>query len=235
MFFSKGGIDIASESTFLQLKKNQSIVEAPARISGVSSFNVGSVGAFTFFRGGSVEGLKSIGRFCSVAPNIVVAPVEHDMRLLTTSTFINSWLDVEVSNDYWGRNAEERKSALRRMREPTSRNQQHVIIGNDVWIGQNVVIRKGVRVGNGAVIGANSVVSRDVEAYEVVGGAPAKHIKYRFSTDLIAVLERVQWWNWALDCLDGIAWVDPEQAAELLDERHRHGMYHEASYETLVY
>jgi acetyltransferase-like isoleucine patch superfamily enzyme/glycosyltransferase involved in cell wall biosynthesis len=69
-------------------------------------------------------------------------------------------------------------------------------IGNDVWIGENVMIIGGIRVGDGAVIGAGAVVTHDVLPYEIVGGVPARHIRYRFDHDIIEKLMNIQWWNW---------------------------------------
>jgi len=71
-----------------------------------------------------------------------------------------------------------------------------VIIGNDVWIGDNVTIMSGVTIGNGAVIAANSHVVRSVEPYTIVGGNPAKHIKYRFTPEQIDALLAIKWWEW---------------------------------------
>jgi acetyltransferase-like isoleucine patch superfamily enzyme len=74
-----------------------------------------------------------------------------------------------------------------------------ITIGNDVWIGHGVSILKGVAIGDGAVIGAGSVVTRDVEAYSIVGGTPARHIRYRFSQGRIQELLRLRWWDWQED------------------------------------
>lgn len=68
-------------------------------------------------------------------------------------------------------------------------------IGNDVWIGNGAIVMDGVTVGNGAIIGARAVVTKNVPAYAIVGGVPAKIIKYRFSPDIIETLEKSQWWN----------------------------------------
>ncbi len=71
-----------------------------------------------------------------------------------------------------------------------------VHIGNDVWIGDGVVMIGNVNVGDGAVIGARSVVTHNVEPYSVVAGVPAKRIKYRFSKPVIKALLRIKWWDW---------------------------------------
>lgn len=72
-----------------------------------------------------------------------------------------------------------------------------VLIGNDVWIGNGVTLLGGVRIGNGAVVAAGSVVVKDVPPYAIVGGNPAKVIKYRFSQGIIEKLQRIAWWNWS--------------------------------------
>ncbi len=70
-----------------------------------------------------------------------------------------------------------------------------VEIGNDVWIGTNVAILEGVKVGDGAILAAGSLVNKDVPPYAIVGGVPAKVIKYRFSEEEIKWLMELQWWN----------------------------------------
>ncbi len=72
-------------------------------------------------------------------------------------------------------------------------------IGNDVWIGYEALVMPGVKIGNGAVIASKSVVTADVPAYSVVGGNPAKVIKYRFEESIIETLESVAWWNWSAE------------------------------------
>jgi acetyltransferase-like isoleucine patch superfamily enzyme len=71
-----------------------------------------------------------------------------------------------------------------------------VIIGNDVWIGYEALIMSGVTIGDGAVVAARAVVSNSVEPYEIVGGVPARHIKYRFDEPTRAALLRIRWWDW---------------------------------------
>ncbi len=73
------------------------------------------------------------------------------------------------------------------------------LIGNDVWIGYDVLIMPGVNIGNGAIISSRSVVVSDVPAYSIVGGNPAKIIKQRFETEVISVLEEIAWWDWPIE------------------------------------
>ncbi|WP_114765524.1 type B chloramphenicol O-acetyltransferase [Vibrio rhodolitus] len=77
------------------------------------------------------------------------------------------------------------------------------VIGNDVWIGSEAMIMAGVKIGDGAVIASRAVVTKDVEPYSIVGANPAKHIRYRFAAEEIAMLLEMQWWNWSDDALQG--------------------------------
>lgn len=70
------------------------------------------------------------------------------------------------------------------------------VIGNDVWIGQNVTVMPGVHIGNGAVIAANSTVVKDIPAYHVAGGNPCQVIRQRFDDEMIEYLEALKWWDW---------------------------------------
>jgi acetyltransferase-like isoleucine patch superfamily enzyme len=123
-----------------------------------------------------------IGRFCSIAANVTIAPGMHDMNRVTTHPafyfFTHSLPKIYVERDMF----------------PVAKN---VKIGHDVWIGERVVILDGVNIGNGAVIAAGAVVIKDVEPYSVVGGIPAKHIKYRFDPETIMILQKSEWWNFS--------------------------------------
>ena len=74
-----------------------------------------------------------------------------------------------------------------------------MIIGNDVWIGQDILIVPGVQIGDGAVIAAGSVVTKNVNDYNIVGGNPARHIRNRFTDEQIRALKEIKWWDWPID------------------------------------
>ena len=79
------------------------------------------------------------------------------------------------------------------------RNNKSVVIGNDVWIGQNATVLPGVHIGDGAIIGANSVVGSDVPPYTIVAGNPARKIRSRFDNELTELLLKFSWWDKSVD------------------------------------
>lgn len=93
-----------------------------------------------------------------------------------------------------------------------------VSIGHDVWVGDEVMIKRGVRIGHGAVIAARSVVTRDVLPYSIVGGIPARLIRYRFSETLIQRLLQAQWWNYGPEVVAKLDVREPEALPDRLGE-----------------
>lgn len=77
-----------------------------------------------------------------------------------------------------------------------------VVIGSDCWIGYEALIMSGVTIGHGAVVAARAVVAKDVEPYSIVGGNPAKHIRWRFDEETRAALLRIRWWDWPAEKVD---------------------------------
>lgn len=98
-------------------------------------------------------------------------------------------------------------------------NKSKIIIGNDVWIGRGVTIMRGVKIGNGAVIGADAVVNKDVLPYSVVGGIPVRLLKFRFPLDIINELEKIEWWNFGPEIMNGIDICRPQNAIDQLIEK----------------
>lgn len=123
-----------------------------------------------------IKGPLEIGKYVSIGPGVKRFEVNHDVTAVTTSPFIFNPICGWVDKDY--------------------REKQKLVIGNDVWIGANVVICPSChRIGNGSVIAAGAVVTQDVPPYSIVGGVPAKVIKKRFSDDVCEALESTCWWD----------------------------------------
>ncbi|MCR5688349.1 MAG: CatB-related O-acetyltransferase [Lachnospiraceae bacterium] len=99
------------------------------------------------------------------------------------------------------------------------------VIGNDVWIGHGVTVVNGVSIGDGAIIAAGSVITRDVEPYSIVGGNPAKLIRYRFDEKTIERLLKLRWWEYGPDILHGIDLSDVDGGVDKLAERVASGEY----------
>ena len=123
-----------------------------------------------------------IGKFCAIAKGVefIMNGANHRMNSLTTYPF-------NIMGSGW------EKCTPQLSDLPIKGD---TVIGNDVWIGQNVTVLPGVHIGNGAIIGANSVVTKDVPAYHVAGGNPARIIRKRFDDQTIDFLQQLKWWDW---------------------------------------
>ena len=95
------------------------------------------------------------------------------------------------------------------------------IIGSDVWIGAHAQIKSGLTIGNGAVVAAGAVVTRDVPPYAIVGGVPAKVIRYRFDEKAIEALMSLKWWEWSDEKLQQYApcFSEPEKLFDSLESQ----------------
>ncbi len=163
------------------------IVEHPVRMQSRSELHVGaSLGAFAFLNVGSiVYGGVKIGRYFSCGRGAEIGVVAHPTEMLSTHGFVinSSWFPKIP--DYGTIRNSTGRSSLSKATE----------IGNDVWVGAQAIVVAGVNIASGAVIGANSVVTKDVLPYEIVGGVPAKHIRFRFPQSIIDELLVLAWWD----------------------------------------
>lgn len=126
---------------------------------------------------GSIEQGTIIGKYCSIAPGVRIGGMNHPHNWISTHPILyDRHLNYTINNHIIQKG--------------------NVIIEDDVWIGFNSIILNGVKVGKGAVIGAGAVVTKDVLPYSIVGGVPAKFIKFRFSEETITKLLKIDWTNW---------------------------------------
>lgn len=163
-----------------------------------------------------VGAYASIGRGCEIG--VGAHPLDH----LSTHTFqYHPHLFARVP-------------AYVALQRVPRRPQPLTVIGPDVWIGAQAIVRAivraGVRIGAGAVVGANAVVTQDVEPYTIVAGSPARVLRRRFDEDLSQALLDLAWWDLPLELLDGVPFDDPWAAVEML--RARRAAFSRASSES---
>ena len=176
-------------------------VNIPASCSVLSSI---SIGAYSYFGSDCLIGGCSVGRFCSIAPRVTIGLGNHEISHISThpifygskAGFANVPDDIGVCRDL------------------TLKKHQNPQIGHDVWIGAGAIISRGVSIGTGAIIAAGSVVTKDVQPYEIVGGGPAKHIKWRFEEYIIERLLKSEWYNYELRTFVGL---DSSDCGKFLD------------------
>ncbi len=120
----------------------------------------------------------TVGAFCSIGPEVMIfGRADHPTQLVSTYPFRTKLLKPDAGN-------------------ADAVTKGPVRIGNDVWIGARAIILSGVTIGDGAIVAAGAVVARDVPAYGIVAGNPARLIKHRFAPDIVAALLEIRWWDW---------------------------------------
>lgn len=173
---------------------DQSKFEGPLYING--SIIYGSrleVGAFCSIAGAKF-GNTTIGRYCAFGEQVAIGQHEHPTDWLTSSRISH----VPNMHDWQNILARHRPERSDFKRTPFKTSNPTTEIGNDVWIGYGAYVKAGVKIGDGAIVAARSVVVRDVPAYSIVAGVPAKVIKMRFSDEIIELARKVRWWDYCL-------------------------------------
>lgn len=123
------------------------------------------------------KGICNIGKYCAFGDNIRIITSNHKTDQVILQYALSKKLGFRAG---YG-------------------NKINVSIGHNVWVGDQSIILPGVIIGNGAIVGAGSVVTKNVPAYGVVVGAPAKLVRYTFSNNKISTLENLQWWDWSIE------------------------------------
>lgn len=127
-----------------------------------------------------------IGRFCALATGVrfFMSGANHRLDIFSGYPF-------DEMDDAWTVGFDVGRHV------PPSRGD--TVVGNDVWIGDGATVLPGIRIGNGAVVAASAVVTRDVPAYGIAAGNPARLVRRRFDDATVATLERIAWWDWPVE------------------------------------
>lgn len=160
------------------------------RIGAHTRFYNSQIGYASYMGDNNTFSNCKIGKYCSFGSNIRVIASTHPIENVISTYpafFSNKYSHLSYVNE----------TAFEEIL--TTENGYAAEIGNDVWIGDNVLIKGGVKISDGAVIAMGAVVTKDVPAYAIVGGVPARVIRYRFSQGNINKLEEFKWWNHSED------------------------------------
>lgn len=130
-----------------------------------------------------------IGSYCSLASKIEIGGARHPIEWVSTSPVFND-SNAIIKYKYSIHHYDENRITT---------------IGNDVWIGSGVIIKEGVKIGNGSIVAMGSIVTKDIPPYEIWGGNPAKFIRKRFSDEIIAELQNIEWWDFSEEKLKQLA------------------------------
>ncbi|MDB5529798.1 MAG: Acetyltransferase [Devosia sp.] len=142
-----------------------------------------SMGDYSYAVGGTQIAYSTIGKFANIAANVRIYASMHPMERASLHHF------TYRSASYF--EGEEDDPSFFEWRASTP-----IAIGHDTWIGHGAVIMPGITIGNGAIIGSNAVVTKDVAAFAIAVGVPAKTIKQRFTDPIAARLDALAWWDW---------------------------------------
>ena len=145
-----------------------------------------SLGRYTYVCERSFLPDCQFGAFCSIAEDVSLVRYTHPTSVFVSTSPVFFSKKLQCGRSF----VKDQSFCEQRLVDGSS-----AVIGNDVWIGQGVRIIEGVRIGNGAIVAAGAVVTQDVPDYAVVGGVPARVIRYRFSEEEIRQLLELRWWD----------------------------------------
>ena len=186
--------DVNEDSSVLN-----SIIGEYCIIGKNSRFMYSSIGDLSYISVNTYVFSSEIGKFTSISWNVSIGPAKHDFNRISSHSMLFAkrfnMIEKRYYNQYEG----------------------HTVIGNDVWIGCNSTIMRGVSIGDGAIIGSNSVITKDVAPYPIVVGVN-RFLRWRFRKEIRERLLEIKWWNYPLSKIKAnISILAEEPTLELLD------------------
>lgn len=204
--------------------KNSVEIETPFQMRG-GVIEAYRLGAFSMVnKNAYIRAINSIGRCCMIGPNVVTGLPEHSTKSIA-SHYLFAGFDTEWTRGFTDYEVDNQESIMH-IREKQNKElwkKGWITIGNDVWIGGNVTIARGVNVGDGAIVATGAVVVKDVPAYAIVGGVPAKIIRYRFPKEIIERLKKIRWWEYGPSIMKGCDILMIENTIDKMEKRIAYG------------
>jgi acetyltransferase-like isoleucine patch superfamily enzyme len=167
--------------SFFSIFDKLSKISKTSKINRFSVLRNSVVGDFSFIGPSCTLLNTTIGKFCGISKGVNLGAPIHPTQFISTSPIF--YREVNGTGTRWvlGKKFDDKSGSI--------------FVGNDVWIGFGASIMGGVTIGDGAIIGAHALVTKDVPPYAIVGGVPARVIRYRFSEEVIKLLLELRWWD----------------------------------------
>jgi phosphonate metabolism protein (transferase hexapeptide repeat family) len=164
---------------------SNSKIEPNSHIFINTIINNSTISSYSYIGRNSMVQNATVGKFCSIAKEVNIGLGSHPLDMFSTSQLFYR------SDNAFKMNLVKKNIGFIEYKP--------IQIGHDVWIGTRAIIMDGVSIGHGSVIAANSVVTKDVPPYAIVGGVPARIIRYRFTEDVIESMLNLEWWQWNIE------------------------------------
>jgi phosphonate metabolism protein (transferase hexapeptide repeat family) len=181
---TRDGEPIVHPSAVLRNAKLGRFTEIKERVA----FSDSELGDYSYVERQAEVIYAKIGKFCAIAANTRINALEHPLERVSqhkiTYRANEYFLGAKLDSDFRAR-----------------RQEKLVEIGHDVWIGHGAIVKPGVKIGHGAVVAAGAIVTRDVQAYAIVAGVPAKFMRWRFEPKISERIISLGWWDWNHDRL----------------------------------
>ena len=184
---TRDGEPIVHPSAVLRNAKLGRFTEIKERVA----FSDSEIGDYSYVERQAEVIYARIGKFCALAANTRINALEHPLERVSQHKITYRANEYFLGAKLDGEFRERRRGKL-------------VEIGHDVWIGHGAIVKPGVRIGHGAVVAAGAIVTRDVPAYAIVTGIPAKFMRWRFEPKISERIISLAWWDWSHDKLAGI-------------------------------